>query len=493
MDLKLLNEILSINNYDVAEAKNGKQALEKISKQKIDLVLLDILMPDIYGFEVCREIKKNKIHKNIPVIMITGLESKQDRNKGTDAGAEDFITKPIKRDELLNKIKIHLEKKDLRDNLNQGYDSISSLTSFGKDIINSFNPIEFDFESTINKIINQVIRQTADRTDKPKIIIVGRIDETNNWLWYKYESTFKELYKTKLERDIQNSIKIPPKESPKIYYCNESDFEKSEFNSSIKILKSAIPIKLSNFIGYLSTGFCLFAVNYGREVTNYDTSTLNIFVLQSLFLKSLSNQIKETEETIKNTVRILIRASEANDLDSGNHVLRVGEYCAAIARNLKMSDIFIKSIYVQAQMHDVGMIYVPSKILRKTDELTYDEWKTIKKHPLYGASILGNYPRFKIAKNIALTHHENWDGSGYPNNLKGDKIPIEGRIARIADTYDTLRIHRLYKPAFDHNTTYKIITKGDKKLKPEFFDPNVLKSFKEVASQFEEIYEKLKD
>ncbi len=91
-------------------------------------------MPDIYGFEVCREIKKNKIHKNIPVIMITGLESKQDRNKGTDAGAEDFITKPIKRNELLNKVKIHLGKKDLRDKLNQGYDSISSLTSFGEEI-----------------------------------------------------------------------------------------------------------------------------------------------------------------------------------------------------------------------------------------------------------------------------------------------------------------------------------------------------------------------
>jgi len=258
-------------------------------------------------------------------------------------------------------------------------------------------------------------------------------------------------------------------------------------------LNSTIPVKLSNFIAYQSTEFCLFALNYGREVTSYDTSTLNIFVIQSLFLKSLSNQIKETEETIKHTIRILIKASEANDLDSGNHVLRVGEYCAAIAKNLKMPDIFTKSINIQAQMHDVGMIYVPSKILRKTDELTYDEWKTIKKHPLYGANILGYYPRFKIAKNIALSHHENWDGSGYPNNLKGEKIPIEGRIARIADTYDTLRIHRLYKPAFDHNTAYKIITQGDKKLKPEFFDPIILKSFKEIAPQFEEIYEKLKD
>lgn len=427
-------------------------------------------MPDIYGFEVCREIKKDENHKNIPVIMITGLESKQDRIKGTDAGAEDFITKPVKSNELLNKVKIHLGKKDLKEKLNQGYDSISSLTSFGKEIMNSFNPIEFDFESTINKIINQVIRQTPDRTDKPKIIIVGRIDETNNWVWHKYESTFKELYRTNLERDIQNSIKIPAKDNPEIYYCNEVEFEKSEFSSLTKALKPTISVKLLNFIAYLSTEFCLFALNYGREVTSYDTSTLNIFVLQSLFLKSLSNQIKETEETIKHTIRILIKASEANDIDSGNHVLRVGEYCTAIARNLKMSDIFIKSINIQAQMHDVGMIYVPSTILRKIGELTYDEWKTIKKHPIYGASILGNYPRFKIAKNIALTHHENWDGSGYPNNLKGDKIPIEGRIARIADTYDTLRIHRLYKPAFDHNTAYKIITEGDKKLKPEFSD-----------------------
>jgi HD-GYP domain-containing protein (c-di-GMP phosphodiesterase class II) len=142
-------------------------------------------------------------------------------------------------------------------------------------------------------------------------------------------------------------------------------------------------------------------------------------------------------------------------------------------------------------MHDVGKIHVHPDILKKTGELTAVEWADMQKHTLYGAVILGDHPRLRMARNMAISHHEKWDGSGYPFGLKGEDIPLEGRIIGIADQYDALRSKRFYKPAMDHPAAVNLLTQGGPRTSPDHFDPAVLSAF--IASQyrFETIFEKL--
>lgn len=176
---------------------------------------------------------------------------------------------------------------------------------------------------------------------------------------------------------------------------------------------------------------------------------------------------------------MLARACEVRDEDTGIHILRINNYSTALAKELGLDEQFIKELGPSSMLHDVGKIHSPDYILKKQGYFTNEERVQMKKHPLYGDRILGDSKFFRLAKEIARWHHENFDGTGYPDRLKGEAIPISARIVRLADTYDALVSKRRYKNSWSDQQAYNQIVNHN----GTYFDPLVVEAFKRIAEK----------
>jgi len=349
-NFRLIMAILKSLSCVFETAKNGKDAILKTVEFNPDLIFLDIMMPELDGYAVCRMLKDNIDTRHIPILMMTALDDKASKLKALEAGANDFLTKPV---------------------------------------------------------------------DSTEVMI-----RTRNLLRIKEFEDFLKDHATRL--------------------ASETEKKTAELNAALQdVIRSQRKLKVS----YLDTIFRLTIV------------------------------------------------AEYKDEATAAHVKRVGLCCAHIARELGWSEEKVETIKYASPMHDIGKIGIPSDILLKPGALSPEELALVKTHTTIGGKILqGSHSEFlQMAERIAINHHERWDGTGYPNALRGEEIPIEGRIVAFADQYDALRSIRPYKPAFDYIMAYRIMIKGNERMGPQHFDPQVLKVFSDTHKSFEKIYEHYKD
>jgi len=214
-----------------------------------------------------------------------------------------------------------------------------------------------------------------------------------------------------------------------------------------------------------------------------------------LLEQQVSERTADLQESYLETIFTLTRAAEHKDEDVGSHVQRISHYSRELSRLLGYEESFIDKIFFASPMHDIGKIGIPDFVLLKTGSLTQDEWDIMKGHAEMGSKILGNSksPHLRLGAEIALNHHERWDGGGYPNGKRGEDIPVAARIMNICDIYDALRSKRPYKPAFDHEKTMDILAHGDGRTQPEHFDPVILSTFKKNHQLFCDIFDSYLD
>jgi putative two-component system response regulator len=179
----------------------------------------------------------------------------------------------------------------------------------------------------------------------------------------------------------------------------------------------------------------------------------------------------------------LVQAAESRDGDTGDHINRIGDLCERLALQLGFDRARATMLRHASAMHDVGKIGIPDNVLLKPGTLDEDEWETMRSHTVIGAEILAGStsPIIQMAEVIARTHHERWDGTGYPAGLKGDEIPLEGRICAICDVFDALGSKRPYKEAWSTEDALAAIARGS----GTHFDPAVVAAFLAMAPQVE--------
>jgi len=487
MNLELLEILMVPLGYQVEKAKNGKEALEKIAERSPDIILLDVMMPGMDGFEVCRILKEDEKTRDIPVVMVTALNQIENKVTGIETGADDYLIKPFHRNELIARVKSLLKVRTLNDKVKKYQYTIRSLFEL--------TTLSEDFRDR-GGIFNELAKRTAELTGMEKVVIAL---VENNLLQVKasyHLNDDKELY-TFLSQN--GPIRKVIETGKQLVAVNDSQIAK-QFNLNLSYV--CIPLKSisKDVIGAL----CAFGIN--GDMSEGTVRVLSIVaqrIASEIQIKDRSRVLEDTVDKRTKALReslekleeahseishayeeIVYRlsvAAEYKDEDTAAHIHRISYYSEALARKLGLPEEEVKLIKLASPMHDIGKIGIPDSILLKPGQLTPDEFEIMKQHTIMGARILAgsSSPLLSMAEEIAISHHEKYDGSGYPYGVMGENIPLVGRIVAIADVFDALLTPRVYKPAFDLDNTLTIMKEG----KGKHFDPNLVDAFFDILDE----------
>ncbi len=470
--------------YEVSLAENGRAALAAVHLDPPDLIILDLGLPDMDGLDVCTRLRSEEDGTRIPVVVLTSSEAEQDRIRSLEMGAEDFISKPPSLTELRARIRTLLRSKHLSDRLLISYLEMDRLGSFAETLltraISDWTPPE-----VADAMANQVLAVGKDDPNRPQWIWGGILANRS----FIGATSHREGDRNRTHQTSFDATRFFDLLAPHARGHGEyvSKAPMSDELGQILVMNTLGPPP--NFVAIEADERVVLAAGYPWEVGSYELPLLRAMHRHWRVFERLRTDGQRIEEAFFQTMESLAVAAEFYDNATGLHIRRVGLLSGRMAGLTGRDLHFVKWITQAAKVHDVGKITIPFEILAKPGRLSRDEMDIMKRHTLNGAQVLEGSPHLEIARQIARSHHENFDGSGYPNGLTGRDTPLEARIVRLMDVYDALRSKRYYKPSLTHAESVAVLTRGDDRVRPSNFDPDLLDVLVCNGEEFEQLYD----
>lgn len=459
--LQLAKDILERSNYDVHVMSNGYEGLRLIDTEKFDLLLTDIRMPDISGLDLIRNVRNR--NNEIPIIVITGHGTLDIAINAIRLGAQGFLLKPFTPEELRSTVSEALEKtRLLSENIRMR--ALMPLFEVSKEIISEVDP-----RLLAALIVNIVVRET--KADKACLAIIdedtGRLHITE---CYGFSPSFEKDFQERCSESVAAFI-LKDREP---LHVSTGDEMPPEFEEIKKMegISSGIYVPLSvtgKVIGLLF----LCRVNSLQPFTKSTVELVSVLSGQAAAAIENARLYKKLEESYLSMIVTLSGVVESKDLYTDKHMKDIAEYSVEISKKLGLYDFEIENIRKAALLHDLGKVTVPDSILLKEGKLTEEEMEVIRKHPVHGAKMIESVEPIKHARLIIMHHHEYYDGSGYPDGLKGKDIPLGARIIAVADAFGAMTTHRPYRQALSVDEAVREL----KKFSGIQFDPDVVEAF----------------
>jgi PAS domain S-box-containing protein len=440
------NVLKEINECHILYATNGEQALQRVEKNEIDLILLDMMMPLLDGVETCKRLKADPRYSSIPVIFLTAKNDEDSLVNAFEAGAVDYLSKPFLRRELIARVTTHL-------NLRLAQKSLASELSDNKELLKQYK---------------NIVDQSS---------IVTKSDLNGNIIFANDNFCSISGYsRDELMGKAHNIVRHP--EVPSSFYKDmwNTIREKRTWKGVVKNLTKEGKV-------YTVDAVVSPILNSKDEIVEYISLRKDITPL--IELKD------EIEATQKELILMLGNVGENRSKETAAHVRRVAEYAKILAIAYGLSPSECDTLWATATMHDIGKVGIPDYILNKPDKLTEEEFEIMKTHAETGYSFFKNSsrPLLQAAAIVAHEHHERWDGLGYPRGIAGEDIHIYGRITAIADVFDALGTKRVYKRGWETNE----IVDYFKEQSGKQFDPRLVELLLINVEEFLSINETYQD
>ena len=460
--LQVIEEMLATQPYKVYLAQSFRDAEKILSENEISIVLTDLLLDEGSGLEVIA--RAQKYHPGAKVILMTGKPTIQNAIAVLKKGAFDYLVKPFTMENLFAILRraVHqhrLEEENIRLNEIMSYYAISEAMGS-----------EIEPEKLLRLILNTVIREfNADYAALHLVMENGDIiSEEDAFL----EPETRDVMKGFTQHVAEDVL---DKHRPRLVY--EEEAQAITGTNHIRSAICQMLVTKGATIGTLS----LVRTKDIHRYTTGNLTTLSLFAAKAAISIENSKLYKELEDAYFETVEALANAIEARDQYTAGHTNRVWRITAQAARVLGWSETRMKELRMGAVLHDIGKIGVPDAILSKQGPLNEEEQTIMKTHPELGVKMIERVHFLTPAIPYILYHHERWDGKGYPRGLKGEDIPIEGRLLAIVDTFDAITSNRPYRKG---QSTDKALKELEAHAGAQF-DPDIVKVFVKAVENFE--------